>query len=84
MKDLDQYSVLGVLPTADDIVIRAAYRTLAQRYHPDKWAGDEKIATEKMAEINAAHTVISVPIKCCEYGKTLSATGQAVMNDLRE
>lgn len=31
----DYYSVLGVLPTADIIVIRAAYRALAQIYHPD-------------------------------------------------
>ena len=33
----DYFAVLGVLPTAEDIVIRAVYRALAQRYHPDRF-----------------------------------------------
>jgi DnaJ-class molecular chaperone len=33
----DLYEILGVLPTAEDIVITAAYRVLAQRYYPDPW-----------------------------------------------
>jgi curved DNA-binding protein CbpA len=36
MSSPDHYSVIGVLPTADDVVIRAAYRALAQRYHSDR------------------------------------------------
>jgi curved DNA-binding protein CbpA len=63
----DHYSVLGVLPTADDVVIRAAYRALAQRYHPDKWRADPKEATEKMAEINAAYSILSDAEKRREY-----------------
>ena len=27
----DYYAILGVLPTAEDVVIRAAYKALAQR-----------------------------------------------------
>jgi len=69
----DHYSVLGVLPTADDVVIRAAYRALAQRYHPDKWCGDPKEATEKMAEINAAYAVLSDPAKRKAFDQTRSA-----------
>jgi hypothetical protein len=84
MKDLDHYSVLGVLPTADDIVIRAAYRALAQRYHPDKWAGDEKVATEKMAEINAAYAVLSDPTKRREYDKAHGSGAQAELDDREE
>jgi len=34
----DHYQILGVIQDAEDIVIKAAYRALAQRYHPDKWA----------------------------------------------
>ena len=30
------YSILGVAINAEDVVIRAAYRALMQRYHPDK------------------------------------------------
>ena len=32
----DYYKILGVLDNAEDIVIKAAYRALAQKYHPDK------------------------------------------------
>jgi hypothetical protein len=31
----DYYAILGLTPSADAVVIRAAYRALAQRYHPD-------------------------------------------------
>ena len=37
--DKDYYRILGVLDDAEDIVIKAAYRALAQRYHPDRWQG---------------------------------------------
>lgn len=43
------HEVLGVAPGADKATIRAAYRKLAHRYHPDKGG-----STERMAEINAA------------------------------
>jgi hypothetical protein len=72
MSSPDHYSVLGVLPTADDVVIRAAYRALAQRYHPDKWRGEPKEATEKMVEINAAYAVLSDPTKRKAFDQTRS------------
>ena len=34
MKDL--YAVFGLLHTAEIEVIKAAYKALAQKYHPDK------------------------------------------------
>ena len=39
--DNDYYAVLGVLPTAEDAAIRAVYRALTQRYHPDKNPGSD-------------------------------------------
>jgi hypothetical protein len=33
---VNYYTILGVAPHAEDIVIRAAYRALMQRHHPDK------------------------------------------------
>lgn len=59
----DYYRILGVLDDAEDIVIRAAYKALAQRYHPDKWVGDKAEATMKMADINEAFDVLSDPVK---------------------
>ena len=59
----DYYRVLGVLDEAEDIVIKAAYKALAQRYHPDKWAGDAAEATRRMADINEAYGVLSDSVK---------------------
>ena len=65
--DKDYYRILGVLDDAEDIVIKAAYRALAQRYHPDKWQGDPAEATRRMAEINAAYAVLSDTAKRAAY-----------------
>ena len=65
--DKDYYRILGVLDDAEDIVIRAAYRALAQRYHPDKWQGDQAEATRRMAEINEAYSVLSDTAKRAAY-----------------
>ena len=55
----DYYAVLGLLPTAELVVIKAAYKALAQRYHPDKFSGDSEVARSKMAELNEAYRVLS-------------------------
>jgi curved DNA-binding protein CbpA len=66
----DYYRILGVLDDAEDIVIRAAYKALAQRYHPDKWAGDREEANRRMADINEAFDTLSDPIKRKAYDST--------------
>ena len=58
-QDKDYYSILGVLPDAEDIVIRAAYRALAQRYHPDHFGGSPEKAHVRMSELNEAYAVLS-------------------------
>ena len=69
----DHYRVLGVIQDAEDIVIKAAYRALAQRYHPDKWANSPEEATVRMSEINKAFTVLSDRIKRKQYDKNFSS-----------
>ena len=56
----DPYKVLGVSPTASDDEIKKAYRDLARKYHPDKYAGSDlaELAEEKMKEVNAAYEQI--------------------------
>ena len=54
----DYYAILGVLHDADAVVIRAAYRALAQRYHPDRWTGDAAEGHRRMVELNEAIAVV--------------------------
>lgn len=66
----DYYRILGVLDDTEDIVIKAAYRALAQRYHPDKWMGGKDQANRRMADINEAFSVLSDPVKREAYDST--------------
>lgn len=53
----DPYEVLGVSPGASDDEIKAAYRKLAKKYHPDLNGGSAE-AENKMKEVNEAYTVL--------------------------
>ena len=64
---IDHYEVLGVHPSAEELIIRAAYRALAQRYHPDKLGPDEKHLADRMAQVNEAYRVLSDPVRRKEY-----------------
>jgi len=54
---LNEYEVLNIPTTASRDEIRAAYRSLARRWHPDRFMpGPERDwANERMADINAAY-----------------------------
>ena len=66
MADKDYYSILGVSRGAPDRDIKAAYRKLARKYHPDVNPGD-KSAEAKFKEINEAYEVLSDPEKRRKY-----------------
>ena len=71
------YQILGVQPDAEDIVIKAAYRALSQRYHPDKWVGDPKVSLERMTELNKAYEVLSDPVLRKHYDDELDLSGKS-------
>ena len=72
----DFYRVLQVDPDADQDVIRAAYRALAAKHHPD--IGGQ---AEQMAELNRAYAVLSDPVVRSTYDRrrrALAAAAKAV------
>jgi molecular chaperone DnaJ len=56
----DYYEVLGLSRTATDKEIKAAYRKLARKYHPDVNPSD-KTAEARFKEISEAYEVLSDP-----------------------
>ena len=56
----DPYKVLGLSPGAIDEEVKAAYRKLAKKYHPDLNPGNQR-AADRMNEINAAYDQIKNP-----------------------
>jgi curved DNA-binding protein CbpA len=69
------YQVLGVLEDAEQVVIRAAYRALSQKYHPDKVQNEMAPGSPRMADINRAYDTLSDPAKRAEYDAYLSSIG---------
>lgn len=65
------YENLEVSPNASPETIRAAYRSLSQRYHPDKNPGDSN-AARRMQEINLAFQILSSPETRAAYDAGLS------------
>jgi DnaJ-class molecular chaperone len=60
------YKVLGLSQGASDKEIKAAYRRLAKKYHPDINQNDPKVAA-KFQEITAAYDVLSDKEKKSQY-----------------
>src|SRR6059058_335252 len=55
--------------------MRAAFRVLTQRYHPDKNKGED--ADQMMAEINKAYLTLSDPVSRAEYDASRLAVRRA-------
>jgi hypothetical protein len=67
----DPYAVLGVPRSATDAEIKAAYRELVAKYHPDRHGGNplEDLAAAKMAEINRAYEILSHPDRRADWDR---------------
>lgn len=66
------YDNLKVSRHAPQEVIRASYKALSQKYHPDKNPGDEKSA-RIMAVVNTAYNVLSDPVRRKEHDEWIAA-----------
>lgn len=68
-RDFDPYAVLGVARRASADEIKAAYRELVAKYHPDHHHGNplEDLAADKLTEINRAYEILSDPERRSAY-----------------
>lgn len=74
---MNPYEVLGVEPGADEETVKKAYRSLAKKYHPDRYANSpmQETAAEKMKQINEAYDMITKGHTSGGYGTGSSYGG---------
>ena len=84
MKTPNFYDVLGVSPDAEDVVIRASYKALVQKYHPDRFEGTQELAAKKTKELNMAISVLSDPQKRRRYDEMLQNVVKREQSDERD
>ena len=74
------YDILGVEPTATAAEIKAAYRKLARKYHPDMQKEKSKEAEEKFKEVAAAYEILGDKEKRKGYDAFLQQEQRADMS----
>jgi hypothetical protein len=65
----DYYTILGILPSAEVLVIKAAYKAMLKIYHPDKFKGTKEESHLKTVNINEAYLILSSKDTRDEYDK---------------
>ena len=74
--ETDHYATLGLDRRCTAAQNRAAYRVLARQHHPDlNQASSESVA--RTQELNAAHEILSDPIRRRAYDRELDAASQS-------
>ena len=74
MTNKNYYAVLGLDSSASIEVIKAVYRVLAKKYHPDTYSGNKDKGEKIFKKINEAYQVLSNPSKKEEYDKSREDT----------
>lgn len=82
--DGNYYDVLEINETASIEVIKAAYKALAKKYHPDSYKGSASERDKNMATINLAYEVLSDPQKRALYDQQISSNTTQNHNEYTE
>lgn len=64
---MNYYDLFEIAPNASDEVIKASYKAMSKKYHPDNCPNGEQM----MKKLNEAYDVLSDSVKRKEYDKTL-------------
>lgn len=84
---MDYYEILEINRGASEDVIRAAYKALAKKYHPDNNQIDSKLCEEKLKILNEAYETLSNVEKRKRYDEKLKCSAQekaSCMNNATE
>jgi DnaJ-class molecular chaperone len=83
MNQGDYYKILGVSPETEAKEIKAAYRNLALKYHPDRNEDDPE-AAKMMSQVNEAYAVLSDVGKRREYDGMRQQFGSSAAGKFRQ
>ena len=82
---MTHYDTLGIERDATDLQVRAAFRELALKYHPDKFTGEARVtAEENFQSITEAFNVLSRPSSRDKYDIEISKGTDVKKMDPRE
>lgn len=68
---MDYYEILEINKGASEEVIKAAYKTLVRKYHPDNYGTDNGYYQEKLKLLNEAYETLSNPDKKKIYDQNI-------------
>lgn len=81
---MNHYDILGVSSGAEPEVIKAAYRALSKKYHPNTAKLPLEAAEARMKVVNVAYDVLSDPKQKIAYDKAKSGEDEFDHDDYRE
>ena len=83
-KGITYYDILQVCHEASPSVIRAAFKALSQKWHPDKHQNSNESLKQKYNVIKQAFDVLSNPELRHEYDQQIKSTNNSSTQNTKE